>query len=169
MIVWFPTSPLSPPLPLPMYILLSSQRTRLYKDPIEVLASYTSTPHGSLDVLDECIPVLGEVISGVYHQLPGYLDFDSTTYPCWEDHRDYYHQYLHSNHGIKKGTYGSRKRNWSPTITPPKFNTLKSAWSRKAERRAYRFPIFPENVPMLSALSPLIFDKREDVQTDIPW
>jgi len=57
-----------------MYILLSLRRTRLYEDPIEVLAPYTSTPHGSLDVLDECITVLGEVISGICHQLPGNPD-----------------------------------------------------------------------------------------------
>jgi hypothetical protein len=41
----------------------------LDKDFIKSLSPDTPTPHGSLDILNERISILGEVVRGIYHQL----------------------------------------------------------------------------------------------------
>jgi hypothetical protein len=55
------------PTPVPVTPILSPGR--LDKDFIKCLSPDTPTPHGSLDILNKRISILGKVVRGICHQL----------------------------------------------------------------------------------------------------
>ena len=98
----------------------------LNEDFIKSLSPDTPAPHGSLDILNERISILGEIICGVcYQRLVSCLlrsPAHNLDMPLLSGSSGLLSFSSIQDWGMR-GTYGSRNKNWSPTITPPKFNT----------------------------------------------